>query len=80
MNHPLIRMIDTMMGCDPDKAGCETLPRATLSSNAAGEVPGIGPEWVCDSYAKPDHDYGTCSTCYSNYETNYLPSLKGATK
>lgn len=80
MSHALIQQIDTMLGRTPDTVITEPLYRATGPANVNGEVPGIGPPWVCENYGKPGHDYGTCRTCYSNYETNYLPNFtKGAT-
>ncbi|HXE96790.1 MAG TPA: hypothetical protein VN642_10315 [Dongiaceae bacterium] len=77
MTHPLIAMIDRMMGCDPAKAGQESFSAVhELQANEIGEVKGIGPEWVCANYAEPGHDYGKCQDCYRNYEVDFLPRLK----
>jgi hypothetical protein len=69
-------MIDRMMGYDPAQAGHEPQCHTSGPANAVGEIKGIGPSWVCDNYAEPGHDYGSCRDCYSNYETNFLPRLK----
>ncbi|MBI5484475.1 MAG: hypothetical protein HY888_08440 [Deltaproteobacteria bacterium] len=58
----------------------EQLQLSSGPPNTAGEVKGLGPEWVCDNYAEPGHDYGTCTECYDIYENQYLPKLKGAQK
>lgn len=49
----------------------------TEMPNAAGELAGLGPAWVCGNYAKTGHDYNSCTQCYSNYETRYLPRILG---
>jgi hypothetical protein len=36
--------------------------------NGQGELPGAGPEWACDSYGLPDHDYCSCPDCLALYE------------
>lgn len=31
--------------------------------NERGELPGAGPEWACDRYGEPGHDYCSCPDC-----------------
>lgn len=41
--------------------------------NSAGEVIGSGPEWACESYAKPGHHYITCIHCRANFIARFGP-------
>ncbi len=46
------------------------------SGNENGEIPGVGPEWACEDYGKPGHNYYSCRICSRRYE-GYLNRAHG---
>ncbi len=44
-------------------------------ANAAGEIPGTGKPWACESFGKYGHNAAACIKCTTNFMTD-----KGAGK